>query len=345
MAERVIVHVGQMKSGTTAIQNTLAHHRAELERAAIAYPGRRSNQQHACYGLCGSDIYWVRNAEKWEHLGAGLVQDIERFDGDVVVSAEALSCMPADAVERFVRRLGSVDSVIVTVRNLLSTLLSAWQQGVKGGSDNDLTSFFDRMASTRATEDGLWRNYAFGNTARWWSAHAPVSVLVVESFAKEALVDEFLAAGGLPRLDLAQPDLSAEERNISLMWEDVELLRQVNAKVGGSRLQSENDYRTFLLQELLFPAAELGDGSRIRFPREYLEVAQGWASDEIAKIPDSVEVRGDTRLLASEEFVTVSSGSDPDVDAFDRLNHLLHRWFEGTSPTIARTGRAGGRRA
>ncbi|MDW3216942.1 MAG: hypothetical protein R8G01_23325 [Ilumatobacteraceae bacterium] len=327
MTRRVIVHVGQMKSGTTFMQQTLAQNRESLLRSGISYPGPKYNQQHACYGLCGNDIYWVHDQERWEHAGDALLDSIRASDETVVISSEALSCMPQSGVDRFAERIGGIDTVVVTVRNMLSTLLSAWQQGVKRGSEASLAEFFARMHDERDTGSGLWRNYAFGNTVDRWTHHADVSVVVVDSFDRDELMDAFLRAARIDDVELAAPELSAKDRNVSLRWEDAELLRSVNRTTNARRRPDADEFRGFLLEHLLFPAAQSGLGSRIKFPEEHIEKSVGWAREEIAKFPPGTTVLGDVDALASSETVASTPDADSSVDLVERTEELLFDWF------------------
>lgn len=334
MARRLIVHVGQMKSGTTFIQQTLAHNRDVLLDAGVLYPGPRFNQQHACYGLCGRDVYWVRDPAPYHDSASALVESIVDHPGTVLVSAEALSCMAADGVERFARRIGGFDSVVVTIRNLLSTLLSAWQQGAKRGSEMSLDEFFTRLHRERETESGLWRNYAFGNTVRWWSRFAETNVLVVESFARDEVAAAFLRAAGIDGVDLSVPELSAQDRNLSLRREDVELLRALNAVTNRSERDRDEEFRGFLLQHLFFPAAQARLGSPITFPARHLDAAIGWARDEIEKFPRTAVVHGDVDVLASPDQVEIAESEAESVDPVVRIESLLHLWFQRNGPHV-----------
>ena len=328
MAKRKIVHVGQMKSGTTFVQNTLSQNRERLLKAQVLYPGKKINQQHACYGLCGQDIYWVRNAVGWQPLATALIDEVNGYDGDVIISCEALSCMPEPGVQRFVEKLGSVDEVIITVRNLPSTILSAWQQHVKRGGQNSLSNFFERLQTTRESSQGLWRNYSYGNTAKWWSPYGEVRFIVVESFKREELPEIVLQAADVRRDSIAPVDLNAEQQNVSLMWEDVEVLRRINAFANGLAQEEKDAYLRFLLKNLLFPATQLGTGSTILFPEKYLDLARQWAAEETAKIPQSTTVYGDVDLLGSPEFVGSTPIDNPEVDIPERMNDLLYLWFK-----------------
>jgi hypothetical protein len=331
MAERKIVHVGQMKSGTTFIQNTLARNRDRLLERHILYPGTRINQQHACYGLCGEDIYWVTDPQSWQWLAGSLLDEIHEYSGDVIISSEALSCMNESGIERFVDRLGGIDQIIVTVRNLPSTILSAWQQSIKRGGQETLSSFFDRLRETRSASEGLWRNYSFGNTAKWWSEYGEVNLIVVESFEKEQLANVVLMAAGIHGVDFAPAKMGAEERNVSLRWEDVELLRRMNAFSDEVPEAEKEAFRGYLLTNLFFPATEAGAGSRIPFPEIQLQSVQNWAREEIEKIPASTHVHGDIDVMKSADFAAAAPSESWEVDVVERMHQLLYLWFQRSS--------------
>src|SRR5690554_5958061 len=144
---RLVLHIGQMKSGTTYIQNILSSSRKTLFDNGWIYPGQKVNHQHETYGICGSDIFWVnkKTEEKNKKIGNNLIEEIRnnKDDKNIIISSEALSSLSEKGIRRFVEKFGQPDEIILTVRSLFRVLPSAWQQSLKGGHDRSLEDFFN----------------------------------------------------------------------------------------------------------------------------------------------------------------------------------------------------------
>src|SRR5680860_143685 len=115
-----VLHVGPMKTSTTYVQQVLCENRDYLKSMGWIYPGRGSNQQHAFYGLCGSDIPWVTPATQVKNASAGkqLIEDIKSADASVIVSAEALASLSCDGIERLMGEMSTPDTIVFTHRPL-----------------------------------------------------------------------------------------------------------------------------------------------------------------------------------------------------------------------------------
>ena len=323
-----IVHVGQMKSGTTYIQNSLSQNRALLGEAGFLYPGEYFNQQHACYGLCGSDIPWVKSKQQWSRLSTDMLKEIGESDQNILISSEALSCMAEAGVERFVAALNGIDEVVITVRNFHSVLLSAWQQSIKGGGIKSLPDFISAMRKNRDNARGMWLNYSFGQTTRLWSRFANVKIVIAERVdGKDALLPRFSSACGLP--SIPAPQLTSMQENKSLRREDAELLRRFNLINRSMAKKERENYVRWLLRQGMFPAAGLSGGSKIKLPRESVEEITSWALAEVSKVPTATEIFGDLSSICEAAANDVEdAGLSEDYDLVERSNFILKLIFD-----------------
>ncbi|RTQ97918.1 hypothetical protein [Halomonas nitroreducens] len=329
---RKIVHIGQMKSGTTYIQNSFHQNREELYRQGYLYPGSLFNHQHACYGICGSDIPWIRSGREWEQLGSDLVGEINSSGKDVILSAEALSCMNEKGIASFIEKINGVDKVVITVRNFHRVILSAWQQSIKGGGIKSLPEFIHHIGFCRSENIGMWKNYSFGDSARIWAKHAPVDIIVANGNQPSSyLLEKFCESCGVG--EVSEPKLDSSQENKSLKREDAELLRSLNILNKEMPKESRYEYIRWLLKKGLFPAASLEEGSKIKIPEGFVKEISGWAEDEIEKIPKEVEIIGDINGLAkinSDDVDKEGAGEGFDVDHLSRFNLIAKLIFKNS---------------
>lgn len=321
----IIAHVGLMKSGTTYIQNTLRKNKDELLKNGILYPGEQFNQQHACYGICGNDIPWVSPRRRWAALGREMLSEIQAYKQNVLISSEGLSSMDESGVNRFCERVGGVDYVVMTVRNFQKTLLSAWQQNIKGGGKSTLIQFLDRLEEQKKKNSGLWRTYAFGEIAERWSRHASVELIVVSENADSSqsfLLSEFNRILGVTLTEPAK--ISESEKNSSLLFDDVEVLRHINVLHSGlPKVERERMIRR-LLKNFFYPSVGKTEGTRIKLPERYWEKSQRWAEEQIQYLPASVTIAGDAMELVKSDSVPVGNLPALSLDkCFSRIVKLI----------------------
>ena len=134
MAE-VYLHVGLPKTGTSTIQAALDARVGSLAQAGVLYPGGR----HRAHRLAAYDLFGQRVRGDDADLVAGafntLVEEMARYSGrSIVVTEEELGLARPRHVRKLVRRLGHHRvHVVIGVRDMARTVVSAWQQDVVTG--------------------------------------------------------------------------------------------------------------------------------------------------------------------------------------------------------------------
>ncbi|WP_037067563.1 hypothetical protein [Pseudonocardia acaciae] len=131
-ANRVYVHVGAPKTGTTFVQEVLWANRDALRRSGVLYPGLSKDAQfHAVMDL--------RKAHYQEHANpavAGawrrLADQARSWRGDVVLSHELFSMLDQREVRAALADLAWADvHVVLTARDLARQVPAVWQEDVK----------------------------------------------------------------------------------------------------------------------------------------------------------------------------------------------------------------------
>src|SRR4051812_19355850 len=132
MAERVVLHVGLMKSGTSHLQARLAAAPDGLAAAGFLFPGRAWRDQVNAV----SDALGRRQRAHGEFEGVWdrMVAEIDAFPGTAILSMEFLAAPAAETLRPVVDSFpaGRVEAV-VTVRDLGRTVPSMWQETLKNG--------------------------------------------------------------------------------------------------------------------------------------------------------------------------------------------------------------------
>lgn len=90
---RVVLHIGTHKTGTTAVQNALAHNRRLLRRHGIVYPelGRGQPAHHGLAALWNSSVASYEPPGGAEAAWRALARDHARGDATLLLSSEELS--------------------------------------------------------------------------------------------------------------------------------------------------------------------------------------------------------------------------------------------------------------
>jgi hypothetical protein len=126
MAQRVVFHIGLMKSGTTFIQGRLDTNRGRLAEQGILFPG----PTWARHVRAVSDLRLGKNRKpgSW----ASLTEEIDEHPGTAIVSMEYLAPMGAARIAVLRRSFPDTEiRVAVTVRDLGRTVPAMWQEALK----------------------------------------------------------------------------------------------------------------------------------------------------------------------------------------------------------------------
>jgi hypothetical protein len=345
MPTDLTLHIGTPKSGTTYLQATLTAGRRALDRAGILYPGERYlpgngfNQQPAMYALGRRHIGWVNDkaiASAIRHFGR-LCEEVSVHRGRVLISAESLAFFDISEIDTLLDKLGTERpraSVVITARDLGRILPSIWQQNVKNGATQPLNAYLDSVAELRGTPDvPMWTAFGLpGLVERWASVVGldHVTLVTASHHGQAQLWRRFAEAALVPqRLPETTGTGTTFDRNTSLSWSQIEVLRHLNAM-----LQSEkhDPRRAQVTRERLLRIwmdGSSGSGPRIGLPAHLQPVVTRWADEDI----DRLAACG-VRVVGSLDDLRPTKPSGPGFDspvvnledvARDVLQLLEHR--------------------
>ena len=165
MAERVVFHIGLMKSGTTFIQGRLNANRARLAEQGILFPG----PTWARHVRAVSDLMHSKNRKpgSW----TSLAEEINEHPGTAVVSMEYLAPMGAPRIAALRRSFpGTEIRVAVTVRDLGRSVPAMWQEALKNRRTWEWPEYVAAIRSGGDAGTRFWRQQHSGRIVRRWAA-------------------------------------------------------------------------------------------------------------------------------------------------------------------------------
>ncbi|MBA2697591.1 MAG: hypothetical protein H0U61_02320 [Nocardioidaceae bacterium] len=291
--QRVYLHIGLHKTGTTYLQNLLAANQQPLRNQGVDYPGGRGEPVQAFAAL---DLQGRRprgyNDKRVEGSWDGLVTAIHaRGLPTALVSDERLSMSTLKQVRRAVGSFADSEvHVVVTVRDLGRIAVSAWQEDVK--SDETWTwqqfaaAIKDPEQIAKAPARGFWLRQDVPKICETWEAAVGASHVHVVSVprsgsAPDELVKRLAAVVGFDAAVLAAP---AAWTNETVGVAATEVIRRVNDRLGGRLNQREHDRA---IKNTLVPMlARRTEPVRFGLPEEDVEWASRRADEMIAALRD-----------------------------------------------------------
>jgi hypothetical protein len=303
MAERVVLHVGAMKSGTSALQALLFANADPLRAQGFLVPGGSfRGQVRAVQDVLGTDA--ASYVEDVEGAWDSLVRQIGEWPGTAVVSMELLAgCKPHKAAHVVEQLAGTQVEVVLTVRDLNRNLPAMWQETLQNGKHWTWPQFLRGVRRARPDADdtepvrpglaakagrSFWRQQDVGRIVRTWTDvvgvdHLTLATVPHPGAPRSLLVQRFAEAVGFDLTGLRE----APSRNPSLGAASAQLLRRLNATLAEDELTFP--YGRMLRKHVLAKqllASHRGDEPAIGLPVE------DWVRDTSASVVRSVQDLG-----------------------------------------------------
>jgi hypothetical protein len=262
MAERVILHVGAPKTGTSYLESIMWSQQGKLEADGVWMPGRGKGAHDALMGEVRGGV-WRHQDPKW--TWARVAEAARSRTDTVLVSKEMLSGAPAEATRIALDPLeGQRIHVVVTARQLAGSLPSAWQQSVKARMT---IPFGEWLSAVRDNPDhGFWRHHDPVSIVRRWAPDLPaeqVHVIIMPAGSADPteLWQRFASVLGVDAAAYSTPERPPNE---SLGAVEIEMLRRVNAGLG-RELPMREPYITNVRDAFTRPVLLDRSGPRRRF--------------------------------------------------------------------------------
>lgn len=179
MAQRVVLHAGLMKSGTSYLQERLFLNRDLLAARGVLVPGRgRRDQTLAVQDVLGRQASTPKVRGSW----AQLLNEVQDHQGDAVISMEFLGPIAPARIGGIVESLGAPVDVVLTVRDLGRVVPAMWQERLKNGGTLGWREYVDSLGRGEDGTRGFWWQQGAARIVRNWAeavGHDQVTVVTV----------------------------------------------------------------------------------------------------------------------------------------------------------------------
>jgi hypothetical protein len=259
VAERVVLHIGTMKSGTSFVQSALASNPLVLDAAGGRYLGGSFGRQAKAV----RDVF--RRPRRRQHpRWRALAREARRFRGDAgIVSMEFLSFAQDDQLEPFLAPLSDLRvEVVLTVRDQFRAIPAQWQTFTRNFGTDDWETYLRRIDVTGLRRSRRARAaFTFhraqdvsGILDRWSADPRVASVTVVTlpppSAPRDELWRRFCQAARLP---VENAELGEVHENTSLGYASCDVLRRLNVHLDDVRPRFYRKAMRPLAREALAP--------------------------------------------------------------------------------------------
>ena len=321
VGDDVVVHIGQPKTGTTALQSR-CHESAEvLGGLGVLYPAtaqivgmQRFVPNHV--PAANAPLRWPQSPEQRatsSRLWQDLVASVRAHPGMAFVSAENLVVAEEEMVERIVEELGGARvRVVVTTRPVPDLLASFWQNDVRLGLQTPFDEWCDLMARGPGGDNErapFWLVYEIARTVERWArvvGDDRVSVVLVDRARPDRVFRSFETLLGLP-VGTLEPDRGSRS-NRSLTLPEAEFVRRLNTELAGASRTVVHPYGAqgpAALSDDVFWTLLAGrqpspDEPRIEPSADVVERLRPWADGAVERLRRrGVRIDGDLDVFAT----------------------------------------------
>lgn len=339
MTDRLIVHIGPRKTGTTYVQRVLQLLADDLMQSGILYPTDfrgREDYNHVSAVTDATHEAETRPGGRWVGRGTdaweGLRSQVTAWDGTTILSAEMLGGLRPPAARAFLDGLDAKQiDVVITARDLARIIPSSWQQHVRNTHRESYLKYIERREEERGQDSPelrerrwdegrhhkFWRSYAYGALVRRWATlvgidHISVVTLPGPGGDSSLLWRRFIDALAIPEMPQDAPALPRFISNVGSTAEEAAFLHAFNieaARRGWNRSEIKDHQQRLLSSGFL---DRPNRGSTLALPEEYIPLVRTWADEDRADLASTdAVVWGDIEDLAVPE----STRGTPPLDS------------------------------
>jgi len=306
VAERVFLHVGAPKSGTTFLQTVMWENREGLAERGVLIPGRRRYDLNLMAKAVRTDLGYDSNPGPAAKVWRRVAKQTRNWQGTAVISNEWLSLASADQAGNVIDAVApAVVHVVFTARAFPDLVTAAWQETLKLGWSIPLNQFIDDLDIEG--ERWSWSTMDPSLVLARWGNQLPtqrVHVVTVPPRGSDPLL-LWRRFAGLCGIDADTCDTSGGDRNESLTVESARLLQLLGPLLRdavdadtGERWESHRWIRRYLANTVLIDRGR----HRIRLADTELAVIRERTAASVGALRAAAySIVGDLEELSGDE--------------------------------------------
>jgi hypothetical protein len=284
--QRLFLHVGSPKTGTTFLQQVLWKHRQVARDQGLLLPGATFHD-HYLASLDVRELAEQRNAPaRTAGMWARLMREAARWSGDSLASHELFAPATADQAQHALSQVPAHLEVhlVLTVRDWARQIPAEWQEHVKHRYRGNFAEFVAELREHKP-KNWYWLVQDFADVAgRWGSSLPPDQVhIVTVPPAGSNPAELWSRFAGLLDLDPVSFSLEGGRDNTSLGLEQTELLRRINVSLK-DRLPIPGPYPGTVKEVLAHRILAHHPGTKLAMD----QAAFSFAADQSLRIRDAL---------------------------------------------------------
>lgn len=273
--------MGSPKTGTTYLQSVFWRSVEGLAEQGLRLPLDGVDDHFFITLTLRNQLDPAMDSPRAHDVMDRLAAQLPTLTDDVLISHELLAPVARPQVQRLLGMLEEFEvHVVVTARDLQRQIPAEWQQHVKTRSVETYDAFLERVRDRSAAH--FWRVQDVVDVAqRWGESLPPEQVHIVTVPPRGAPPGELLRRFcSVVDVDPESLETAAPSANASLGFEQAELLRRVNARLGDRLPHPRAGYNThgkFWLAETILAAQS---GTPLALPAAYQEWCTGVSQEQ-----------------------------------------------------------------
>lgn len=304
MADRVFLHIGLPKTGTSHLQTILWSSRDRLRTDGVLLPGRERRDHLWSSRIVRDDPRHDQRPPRQQQAWDVVRTEIADWPGTAVLSHEFFAAASAEQASRMVEQLAPAEvHLVVTAREPLGLFTASWQESLKNRETVRIEDYA-RTESPSPEAIWNWRTLDLALVLQRWGDVVPAGRVHVLPGARPgdaagsgpSLWQRFAELIGVPP---GEYDESAGFANASMGVVEAETLRRVNLHLQrrgalGTAFERGVFVRTHLADERLVPRG----GDRFWPTEEQVEDCRRRGERAVALVRErGYDVRGDLDAL------------------------------------------------